>query len=166
MAGLTKREQRIEEVADLMNRGQWITGISDKQLAAKWGTAPDAVRRIAAEASRLIRARLRDDPEARQEFRAQGLQVFDLIRLRAMALGDAAGLRVALDAMRAALYYRGLEPPKEINVRDADRDFDGWSLDEMEAYAKDGRRPRRAAKKLAAMANGSADAGGGEEPVH
>jgi hypothetical protein len=165
--GLSAAERRVDEIVQKMNAGAWLSGVSERAMAIEHGVTPAAVRKWASEASRALRRELRDDPGAREARLSAGLQTFEVIRAKAMAKGDSQALRVALDATRALLFYQGLEPAKKLDVRESDGgDFDGWSLDEMEAYAKDGRRPRRAAKKLAAMANGSADAGGGEEPVH
>jgi hypothetical protein len=153
--GRSEREERIEHIVDLMSRGQWLAGVSDKALAKQWRCTPDNVRKISAEASRLIRARLRDDPEAKAEARAMLLQNFEVIRAKAMAKGDAPSLRVALDAMRAYGFYLGIEPAKRLDVTERVDQFEGWTTDEKLAFSRDGRRPRRALALL-----------GQSEPVH
>lgn len=153
---LTVREQRVERVLDLMCRGQWLTGVTDKLLAKEWGVTPDHARKISAEASRALRLRVRDDPEGQKEARAQILQIFDVIRTKAMAAGDAQNLRVALDATRAFGFYMGIEPVKrlELNDRRGETPIDQWTLEEKLAFASTGKRPER--KTLRSL-NGSGE---------
>ena len=164
MAGLTVRERRIAEVVGMMSRGAWLSGVSDDLLAKRWNCDPSNVRKIAAEANRLIRARLRDDPKALAEARALLLQNIETIRAKAMGNGDAQSLRVALDALRAFGFYLGIEPAKKLDVTERHDPVEGWTLDEKIAYARDGRRPRRALQAHALDgANGADD---GDDPVH
>jgi hypothetical protein len=155
-AGLTTREKRVAEVVMMMSRGAWISGVSDEVLAKKWNCDPSNVRKISAEANRVIRLRLRDDPEAQKEARALLLQNIEIIRAKAMGNGDPQSLRVALDALRAFGFYIGIEPAKKLDVTDRTTPVDGWSVEEMMAYATEGRRPRRSLEKM----NGAA------EPAH
>jgi hypothetical protein len=154
--GLTLREQRVEEVLDLMSRGSWLSGVSDKMLAKKWGVVPANVRAIAAEANRIIRMRLREDPQAKLELRASLLVNFEAIRAKAMIKGDAPSLRVALDALRAIGFYTGIEPAKRLDIHERHDPFEGWTTEEKLAYSRDGRRPRRAFNQFS----------GGEETQH
>jgi hypothetical protein len=159
--GRTERERRVEQVVDLMCRGQWLSGVSDKALAKQWSCTPDNARKVSAEASRVIRSRLRETPEAKEEARAQVLQMFEVIRAKAMTNGDAPSLRVALDALRAYGFYLGIEPAKQLEVMPPKHDpFAGWSTAEKVAMATEGRRPRRALGKV-----GNED-GGDKGPVH
>jgi hypothetical protein len=162
--GRTEREERVEQVVDLMSRGQWLAGVSDKALAKQWRCTADNARKISAEASRLIRARLRDDPAAKAEARAMLLQNFEVIRAKAMAKGDAPSLRVALDAMRAYGFYLGIEPAKRLDVTERADPFEGWTTDEKLAFSRDGRRPRRALARVATEGLGAVEHGG--EPRH
>jgi len=128
-----------------MCRGQWLAGVSDRMLADEWRVTPDAVRKVSAEASRVLRRRLREDPEAQREARAQVLQLFEVIRTKALAKGDAPSLRVALDATRAYGFYMGIEPAKKLDVADRSTPLDDWTLEEKIAYAQTGKRPERRA---------------------
>lgn len=47
-------EERIDFIAGMMERLEWVRGKSAKQLAAQWGLAKDTVEGHAAEASRRI----------------------------------------------------------------------------------------------------------------
>ncbi len=47
---------RLEYIIELMQNLQWETGRSGKILAKRWNTAPSNLRKLAAEASRVIRA--------------------------------------------------------------------------------------------------------------
>lgn len=169
--GLSPMERRVEDVAALMLKGAWISGVSDRKLAEQWNVEPNTVRRVAAEASRLIRSRLRDDPRAKEEARAQIIQLFDVIRARCMAKGDAVSMRVALDALRAYGFYLGIEPAKRLDVHRTEDPFAGWTTEEKLAYVRDGRRPRRALGRFAPDVEASSEPsspgnGGDAEPVH
>ena len=163
-SGLTEREQRVERILDLMCRGLWLPGWSDKQLAAEWGCVPDNARHIAAEASRRLRAMVRHDVEAQKDALAELLQTFRVIRARGMANGDAQSLRVALDASRALGFYIGVEPAKKLDVTQRDTAFmDGWTPQEKLAYSTGGesaRRQVRAAHRHGVLPNGSDDSSG------
>jgi hypothetical protein len=164
-AGLTRREKRIAEVVSMMSRGAWLSGVTDDLLAKRWDCSSACVRQIAAEANRVIRARLRDDPEAQKLALALLLQNIETIRAKAMGNGDAQSLRVGLDALRAYGFYLGLEPAKKLDVTSRHDPVEGWTVEEKLAYARDGKRPRRALGHLNGGANG-ADAGGEDESVH
>jgi hypothetical protein len=161
-AGLTLRERRVAEVAAMMSRGAWLSGVTDELLAQKWNCCPSNVRTISAEANRLIRARLRDDPEAQREARALLLQNIDTIRAKAMGNGDPQSLRVGLDALRAYGFYLGIEPAKKLDVTERHDPVEGWTVDEMLAFAKEGRRPRRSleGKTLGGTARPASDGNG------
>lgn len=53
--------ERVEVIADLMRRGQWPKGYAEV-LAEEWGLTEAAVKRLSAEASRVV-AREVTDPE-------------------------------------------------------------------------------------------------------
>jgi hypothetical protein len=145
---LTQREAHIEEIITKMQSGAWLTGVSDRTLAKEWNLDPATVRHYAAEASRAIRRRLRDTPEAKEEARAQVLQLFEVIRAKAMANGDSSSLRVALEATRLYGYYLGLEPAKRLDVTERGDDFfAGWTTEEKLAFSRDGVQPTGRAKR-------------------
>jgi hypothetical protein len=156
---LTEQEKRIEEIVAKMQAGAWLTGVSDRALSREWNVAPDTVRKQAAEASRIVRRRLREDPEAQKDARAQIIQTFEVIRAKAMAKGDPASLRVALDATRAFGFYIGVEPVKRLDVTERHDPVEGWSVEEMIAYAREGKRPRQRA--IREHVNGSGGPGDG-----
>jgi hypothetical protein len=139
----------------MMLRGIWLSGVSDAILAEKWNCSAANVRQISAEAARVIRARMRDDPEAQKEARAMILAGFEAIRARGMLNGDAQSMRVALDAMRAYAHYMGIEPAPDLPINRS-TPVDSWTLEEKLAYARDGRKPQRAFGRLSAerAANG------------
>lgn len=150
-SSMSERERRIDQITDRMMQGAWLTGVSDKSFAEQWGMSPNTVRKMAAEASRMVRFRIRLDPEAQADARAQLIQLFQVIGAKAMGMGDAQGLRVALDAARAFGFYMGIEPAKRLEVETNANPFDGWTTEEKLAYAREGRRPRRAVRQLAAL---------------
>ena len=57
------RTERLLLVAELMARGEWVTGETAKRLAAEWGLAVSTVENYSAEASRLVK--LLERPTAR-----------------------------------------------------------------------------------------------------
>jgi hypothetical protein len=154
-SALSPRERRIEDIVTRMSNGAWLSGVSDRVLAKEWNLSPNTIRKMAAEASRAVRFRLREDPEGKADARAALLQTFEVIRAKAMAKGDAPSLRVALDASRAYGFYFGIEPAKRLDVTERVDQFEGWTTDEKLAFSRDGRRPRRALAVL-----------GQTEPVH
>lgn len=141
---MTETEFRVEQIVDLMCRGQWLAGVSDKMLAQRWACSAVNVRRLAAEANRVLRTRVRTDKTAQLEARAELLQFFMVVRSKAMMNGDSQSLRVALDAARAYGFYLGIEPAKRLEVNDRPSPVDGWTLEEQLAFAETGKRPTRA----------------------
>jgi len=163
--GMTDVERRLDEIVQKMLAGAWLTGVSERVLAKEWNTAPGTVRKLAQEASRVVRRFIRTDKEAQLDARAAVLQTFEVIRAKAMAKGDPASLRVALDATRALGFYMGIEPAQRLDVTQRDGEFmAGWTPAEKLAYAEGGesaRRAVRAAAKAGALpaANGHDDPG-------
>jgi hypothetical protein len=149
LQGLDEKERRIEEIAAKMQQGAWLSGVSDRALAKEWDCDPNTVRKYAAEASRQLRKLLRMDPESQKEALAQILQTFEVIRAKAMAKGDPAALRVALDATRAFGFYMGIEPAQKLETTERHDPFDGWTVQEKLAFANDGTKPKRALRRLA-----------------
>jgi len=165
-ASLSEKERRIEEIAAKMQQGAWLSGVSDRVLAKEWNCSPNTVRKFAAEASRLLRRLLRTDPDAQREALAEILQTFEVIRAKAMAKGDPASLRVALDATRARGFYLGIEPAKRLEVNERADPFEGWTVEEKLAYANDGTKPKRALRRLAAEVDGAEANGADPDAIH
>lgn len=46
---------RVDAIARMMERGEWVRGVSGPLLAEQWGTTVSEVKRAAAEASRRVR---------------------------------------------------------------------------------------------------------------
>lgn len=125
----------------MMAQGQWMSGVSHRQLAEKWGMSPGTVEHIANEANRLLRHTFRVDKAGRDDAIALIRQTFEVIRVRGMLSGTPAGLRVALDATESLGRYLGLEPAKKIAVGDADEfeeRLDEMSDEELEELANGG----------------------------
>lgn len=154
---LSEREKRIEEIFDHMMRGAWLTGVTEKHFAKRWRLSPNTIRKMSAEASRMVRKAIRTDPEAQADARAAMLQIFEVIRAKAMANGHPNGLRVALDATRAYGFYLGIEPAKRFDINPRVDEFEGWTPQEKLAYAETGRKPRRAARMTMQTALAAAD---------
>ena len=142
-ASLTPREQRVAEVLTLMQRGEWHAGSSHVALAKRWGVHPGTVEHVAAEANRMLRHAFRQDPEVRGEALAEILTTFRTVRLRALANGSVAALRVAIDAAEAFGRYNGIEPPKTVKLTTQD-EFENLTDAELEAVARGGVEALRA----------------------
>jgi hypothetical protein len=154
-ASLSERERRIEEIVGKMLSCAWLSGVSDQALAKEWNYAPNTIRKMAAEASRMLKYRVRSDDKMKDEARAELIQTFAVIRAKAFANGDSHSLRVALDASRAYGFYLGIEPAKQVDVAHRTSPVEGWSPAEMLEYAQSGKRPaRRALKRAAQMMRG------------
>jgi hypothetical protein len=50
----TETAERVDHIADLMRRGQWVRGVSGDALAEAWGVDVPRVNHLAAEASRVV----------------------------------------------------------------------------------------------------------------
>lgn len=68
------REERVNHIAEVMERLEWERGRSGPPLARLWGVTEATVRDYAAEASRRVTA---DEAEVKREITVQGL---DLLR--------------------------------------------------------------------------------------
>lgn len=119
-----------------MVAGLWHAGQSDKVLAKQWGVSPSYVRSLSAEASRLLRRELREDPAFKAERKAQLITLFGAITQRALRLNTPNGLRVALEAATRQGQYLGIEPPRNVNLHADTDEFDKMSDAELEAYAR------------------------------
>jgi hypothetical protein len=161
--GLSHAEKMVEQICEYMMNGQWLGGASVIEVGRKNDLSPETVRRYAAEANRLLRDRLRRDPELGEGARFEVLQNFRVIRALAMSQKDAGGLSVALNANRALGFYLGVEPVKRLEVADVTPDeLEGWSDQELEDFAKSGQRPRRALRAVAReLTNGELSNGNG-----
>ena len=143
---LTVREQRVDEVLHLMQRGEWHAGRSHQALAAKWGVHPGTVEHIAAEANRALRHAFRSDPDARGEALAECLSTFRIVRLRMLAAGSVAAARVAIDAAEAFGRFMGIEPPKNVKLTTQD-EFEDLTDEQLAAVAGGGVEALRAMGK-------------------
>lgn len=121
----------------MMQAAEWHAGTSHALLAKRWGVHPGTVEHIAAEANRLLRHAYRNDPEARGEALAECLATFRVVRLRMLANGSVAAMRVAVDAAEAFGRYMGVEPPKNVKLSTAD-EFEGLTDEQLELVARDG----------------------------
>lgn len=137
------REQRVDEVLQLMQRGEWHAGRSHLALAERWQVHPGTVEHVAAEANRLLRHAFRNDPDARCDAVAECLTTFRAVRLRMLANGSVAALRVALDAAEAFGRYMGIEPPRNVKLSTRD-EFEDLTDEQLAAVAEGGVEALRA----------------------
>lgn len=62
---------QTREIAELMGLGQWILGVTEHELAARWGISRGAVRQRAAEARRLVQHAYGDTEDLKARIAAQ-----------------------------------------------------------------------------------------------
>lgn len=151
---LSVTEKRVEEIVALMASGRYLSGVTNHHLARVWQRNPSYVLDLIHEAARVFRRYVRNlDGPRQDEIKAEVIQTFQLIRARALQKTDANNLRVALDATRAYGFYCGVQPVAQVDLTHRQGDgapgeMDDWTVDELEAYAQSGKRPRRALKEV------------------
>ena len=138
--GLPISEQRLQTIMDMMATGRWLSNVSHKMLAHQWGLTPAAVASLAKEAARTIARVAAETPEQRDEILGEILRTFQLVRAKALGLGDANGLRVALEATKLYGQWLGMEPMPALPTRSRD-DLDNWTEEELKAFIAEGRDP-------------------------
>lgn len=148
LSSLSDGEAKVEHIIDMMAQGRWLTNVSDKALAQEWGVGPSYVRQLATEASHSIRRLVRETTDQKDALFARLLQTMDVIRAKALINGSPAALRVALDATCTYARYLGLEPIKRVEVHEPGTEFDGWSTEELDAFAM--RKGRAALRRVSA----------------
>ena len=146
----TRLEQRVDEIIKLQASGVYLPGVTDKQLAARWGCHVTTVHRASAEAHRAVRRSMGEN----EEIRTRCLQAIESIRVRAMARTrtktvNGVQVEVPNEDLRAALMaietfgkFLGLVRT-EVRVSRGRDHFDSWSVEELEAYADTGEEPAR-----------------------
>lgn len=128
-AGQLKR-QRIFEIAKRMAEGSYQTRKTVRELAAEWGLSRSTVDEYAAEASRLL-----------DYTTGERRELVRLARVRLLEIGtqDEAD---RVQAWRTLLEHLG--ELRQNHVIKAGHDpFEGWTDEEIEAYAATGKRPER-----------------------
>lgn len=93
-------EPRVEQIADLMARGMWVTRVSAKQLAQEWGVSKTTIEHYAAEASRRVRA----DRGTLDQVRDGQLAKLEMIVMQAIGKKE---YRTAVAAIEAAAKISG-----------------------------------------------------------
>jgi hypothetical protein len=141
---LTPKEQRIEQVVDIMVNGRWVTGVTSKALARQWNTSRANVENMACEANRVIRRWMRETPEDKKAALARVLQSFERIAKKLEAKDSERGLTGAAETIDRFAEYSGLKPAKTLQVKDITDPFKGWTDEEIEHFGETGERPTRA----------------------
>lgn len=121
--------RRVYRIAELMAAGEWSPDL-EPQLAAEWELAPGTIRKMTAEASRLLEYTTED----RQK-------LINLTRLRLQRiLEDDDNDRVA--AARTLLEHLGELRQFHMVRRQIDK-FEGWTDQEIATFVETGVRPER-----------------------
>jgi hypothetical protein len=154
--GMTLTERRIELIRDMMDAGAWLQRASERMLAAKWNLSRSRIAEIAADANRLIRHDLREDPEAKAVAKAKAIGNFQRFVFLAehylRMTNDPRFLKEARESTHRYAQYVGVAPAEKLEVsQDADP-FADWTLEEQEHYAQTGELPPRKAPGRAMVA--------------
>lgn len=140
----TLLEQRLDVIMVLMRAGEWHGHESSEVLGAQWGISEAAVRRLAAEASRVIRRQLSEQHEDRENLKIDMRAAFLRLARKAELIGSPNALKVAGDMLDRAGDYLGIKPALRVKQ---DRDpFNDYTDAELDAYIADGTRPARLAR--------------------
>ncbi len=110
------KKDRVRDITELMASGQWVTGVTGPQLAAKWGMSLDTIERDSAEASRRVRTAVEED----EGLRSRILLTLETITQRAIKKNQ---LRTAVEAAKALAGVSGVEAPKKVELGGSLADF-------------------------------------------
>ena len=105
--GAPPKADRVRGILEMMAAGLWKSGVSHLELAELWGLAPNTVESDAAEASRILKRKVVDEPE-QEDRRARAISTLesqiavcvkggnqrDLVKLLSL-LADIVGLKSA-----------------------------------------------------------------------
>ena len=110
-----KRNERIDEILEIISRGEWSGLRTQRELAKRWGCSSDAMTNYAQAAFAVARKlTMLDTPEARESMRAAIIGSTERIRDRAFEIDELG------DALRAnellAKLHNLLLPDVSINV--------------------------------------------------
>lgn len=113
------KEARIEAIVGLMSAGQWVTGLTFKQLAKQWGLTPEIVKADSAEASRVIHRQIQADPELKSRL----MLTLEGLISRLSTATDPKSSRVAIEAIRTLGNMCGANAPAKTEVTLSVADF-------------------------------------------
>jgi len=140
--GLTLTEHRVEVIIDYMADGEWVSGVTDRNLAQLWNLSRVRVQNLAAEANRVFRRLQREDDEHRRGLLSRVCQSFERLAYKAESEGSVRGLAVAGEQLERMARFNGLEPPRQLVVQRKGR-FDDWTVEELTSFNKTGVMPER-----------------------
>jgi hypothetical protein len=135
----TLTEARVDEIVGMMCAGQWVTGLSHRQLAEAWEVSHGRIEVYAAEASRVIRRWVRESPEDKHAYLAQLIQTFERLAQKAEDRGSQRGYRDAIEANKVLAMLHGVLK-QQVEIEESSP-FKGWTREEKERFAATGERP-------------------------
>lgn len=138
---VTLNEQRIDVLMRTMRDGRWETGKSDVEFAELWGLSRRYVRGLATEASRNLRAQLREVHDDRVALITDIRETFFRLARKAEKIGTAHALQVAGANLDRAADYLGLKPALKLET--AGDPFKDWTREELQLYLDTGAKPKR-----------------------
>ncbi len=151
-AELTLRRDRVFYIATLMATGEWKRRLN-AELAGVWGCEAATVRRMAKESSNLL-----------EYVKAGATQLTTLARVRLLQIqGENEQDRVP--AWRTLLEHLGELRPK-LEVTERIDPYVDWSEEELDEFARTGRRPRRAENLEAGNGKAGDNGDGGIGRLH
>lgn len=113
-----EKDERIDEIIDMMTNGLWITGKSHIELAKKWNVSSQTVYNYAIDASRII-VRLSKSDFSEEEQKDLLMSGLDGLRARALSSNGRPDLRTALKTYELTARLKGfLSNKHEVKVEE------------------------------------------------
>lgn len=105
-------DSRVERVAGMMARGEWVTGDSHKALAKEWRVSVSAVEKYASQASRVVMRGIGDA----EQIRAWGLSLMQRLTMAAVEDGD---IKTAMHGTERFMVLAGVDAPQKVAITNA-----------------------------------------------
>lgn len=106
-------DNRIEHIAGMMQRFEWVTGDSHAELAKQWKVSAAAVEKYASAASRLAIRAIGDV----EQIRAWGLSAMQRLTHAAASNGE---IKTAMHGVSETMRLSGADQPQKIAITTVD----------------------------------------------
>jgi hypothetical protein len=104
--------ERLKHIRTLMAACQWVPGITNVQVAQKFGVSTKTLEADAAEAHRQIASAIGSD----EELKVRLLASLAHLAAKAERINTANGIRAAVEGLRVLAGIAGVEAPKKVDV--------------------------------------------------
>ena len=134
------RQGMVSACVDLMTTGQFITGVTVRQLAKAWSVPLDRMKGISADASKVVQHMVCQDLAGDDAYRARVRLAFETKIAQLLAKDDAQSARAAMELARGLNAMLGVQRVEQGSTSIAD-----FTQRALEALSK--RKPKKAAEK-------------------